>query len=237
MPVIDENDCEDVPEPAELDGFWHGVWYTIRPLVFLAVIIALAAAAFLISRPYVSSDVIDMSALGSPETSGEMAGLPNTDAEERPAASQPGQPAAPELTSLCADQGIINDLLDPFKSAASQVLLDLEPSIANASLDQRALAAWLIGGQFEQSTFKLVNLKEVAVDDDRAGTITVRCEASLRVVTPIEETEGAFSSYLQFNNAQYQIRIQDFDSADERTYLLAEILPVDGRFDVTSGTE
>ena len=153
-----------------------------------------------------------------------------------PSSDYSAQSYQPDLDELCSDQETINNLVMPFRSVVGQILLGQNLNSANMN-EETLFRAWVIGDRMKKSNFRFLNIRNAGVEGLGTGTITVRCRANLRLVEPLDETNGAFSTYLQFNDARYSVRIKNANSNNPESYFLAEIRPTNGQWDVTSGTE
>lgn len=149
----------------------------------------------------------------------------------------PAQAVQSNLASLCSNQDMINASVDPFKEAVGKVLLSVTPNAADMGLDETFLRAMLIGDHLSKSRFKFLGIRSIGIEGAGSRMVTIRCQAKLHLVEPISETNGVFSSYVQFNNMQYSIRIKNPESDNPETYILAEIRPVNGKWDIITGTE
>jgi hypothetical protein len=143
----------------------------------------------------------------------------------------------PELAGLCSDQETIDNMVGPFKSAIGQLVLGSAPDAAAMSLDEAFIRVNVLGEQLSRARYRFLNIRSLGREESEDGTITVRCRANLRVVEPIKGSDGAFSSYVQFNNARYSVRFRNAGSDDQTVHVLAEIQPVDGKWDIVTGTE
>ena len=99
------------------------------------------------------------------------------------------------------------------------------------------IAGAIVDNQLEKARFSYRNIRNTAIEDNRPAMLTIRCETDLRVLTPVEGTNGAFSTFIQFNAARYTIRAMQYGTPQEEIYFLTEIAPPNGQWNIESGTE
>lgn len=146
-----------------------------------------------------------------------------------------GDPA-PDFANVCSDQDVINAAAKVFKDALSQVALS--GAIAQSrNLDQTLLGTMLMRDRITKTRVKFLSIRFVDSADAGNDFIKIQCRGNIRFLEPIEGADGNWSQYLQFNNAAYAVKLWKKGDSENRIYVVAELRPVDGRWDVEQGTE
>ncbi|MXP29824.1 hypothetical protein GRI58_13500 [Porphyrobacter algicida] len=160
-------------------------------------------------------------------------------ASQASASDQPSQSTldTQNLGLLCSDQRIIDQLHEPFAKAVRQALIVTAAQQSADTRDDAVALAWINANSFTKLNFVFRDITSLGVGHDDANRTTVRCRAKLRIAKPMAEADGVFSSYTQFNDAYYTLKLDDPGDLDSKIFLLAEIRPVNGKLDVTTGTE
>jgi hypothetical protein len=169
---------------------------------------------------------------------GEVATTFGDDQQSEPAAqNEPTQTGTDSFASMCINQNTINQIDPVFRQALGKAALAEILSQSGLTEAQLLYAGAAFGNQLKNSTLRFRDIRLAGVTDERPSQLTIRCKMDLRVVTPIDETDGAFSSYTQINGAQFSIRIRNPGGAEESVYLLGELIPDGGVPDIETGTE
>lgn len=172
----------------------------------------------------------------------------NQSAETQPSVGVPNNlneldtqpsPAEPTMSfaDICSHQNVVENLREPFEQAIRQISLQSLAQSGQFNMGELWIGRGVVDSNLAEAQFVYRDIRNLSVEDDRPDTLTIRCETDLRLLTPIAGSEGAFSSYVQFNNARYAIRARQYGTPNEEVYILAEIVPRDGVWDIETGTE
>lgn len=148
----------------------------------------------------------------------------------------PYVPVVSDYTKACAEQDTINAAAKAFKTALGNGAWN-QAIAQGASLDQALSNAFFLGDRISKLRVKFLGIRATEAKDAGTDFFMLRCTANVRFLEPVNEAGGIWSQYIQFNGAQYSIKFRKGGSAENDAYFVAELRPVDGRWDVEEGTE